>query len=135
MLLLVASPKRRGWRDLWRLRRRLVRRSKASFASIASPQFTGEPTAPTPEVADASTLLATTQFVARDALLKSGGQMSGPLITMPGTNATNPGLAIGDNSTGFYRPSERGDGRCRWRLVPGAVHAVHLCLFCANQRE
>jgi hypothetical protein len=78
---------------------------EGSFASIASPQFTGEPTAPTPEVADASTLLATTQFVARDALLKSGGQMSGPLISMPGTNATNPGLAIGDNSTGFYRPS------------------------------
>jgi hypothetical protein len=34
---------------------------------------------------------------------KSGGQMTGPLITRDGGSATNPGLAIGDNSTGFYR--------------------------------
>jgi hypothetical protein len=38
-----------------------------------------------------------------DYLAKSGGQMSGPLITRDGGSATNPGLAIGDNSTGFYR--------------------------------
>ena len=34
---------------------------------------------------------------------KSGGQMTGPLITRDGGSATNPGIAIGDNSTGFYR--------------------------------
>jgi hypothetical protein len=34
---------------------------------------------------------------------KSGGQMTGPLITRDGGSLTNPGLAIGDNSTGFYR--------------------------------
>jgi hypothetical protein len=34
---------------------------------------------------------------------KAGGQMSGPLITRDGGSATNPGLAIGENSTGFYR--------------------------------
>jgi hypothetical protein len=36
-------------------------------------------------------------------LARSGGQMTGPLIVAPGTGVTNPGLAIGDNSTGFYR--------------------------------
>jgi len=34
---------------------------------------------------------------------KAGGQMTGPLISMTGGNPTNPGIAIGDNSTGFYR--------------------------------
>jgi len=34
---------------------------------------------------------------------KAGGQMTGPLITRDGGSLTNPGLAIGDNSTGFYR--------------------------------
>jgi hypothetical protein len=36
---------------------------------------------------------------------KSGGQMTGPLITRDGGSATNPGLSIGENSTGFYRTS------------------------------
>jgi hypothetical protein len=35
----------------------------------------------------------------------AGGQMSGPLITRDGGSATNPGLAVGENSTGFYRTS------------------------------
>lgn len=34
---------------------------------------------------------------------KAGGQMTGPLITRDSGSATNPGLAIGENSTGFYR--------------------------------
>jgi hypothetical protein len=34
---------------------------------------------------------------------KAGGQMTGPLITRDGGSLTNPGLAVGDNSTGFYR--------------------------------
>jgi hypothetical protein len=36
-------------------------------------------------------------------LARAGGQMTGPLIVATGTGVTNPGLAIGDNSTGFYR--------------------------------
>jgi hypothetical protein len=36
-------------------------------------------------------------------LARAGGQMEGPLITAHGTGTTNPGLAIGDNATGFYR--------------------------------
>jgi hypothetical protein len=42
---------------------------------------------------------------AGDYLLKAGGQMTGPLITRDGGSATNPGLAIGENSTGFWRTS------------------------------
>jgi hypothetical protein len=40
---------------------------------------------------------------AGDYLAKSGGQMAGPLITRDGGSATNPGIAIGENTTGFYR--------------------------------
>jgi hypothetical protein len=40
---------------------------------------------------------------AGDYLLKAGGQMTGPLISMTGGGPTNPGIALGDNSTGFYR--------------------------------
>jgi len=36
-------------------------------------------------------------------LRKEGGQMTGTLITAPGTGVTNPGVAIGDNSTGFLK--------------------------------
>jgi len=36
-------------------------------------------------------------------LAKAGGQMDGTLITARGTSVTDPGLAIGDNSTGFFR--------------------------------
>src|SRR5580698_8142361 len=43
-----------------------------------------------------------------DYLLKAGGQMTGPLITRDGGSATNPGLAIGENSTGFYRTGGTG---------------------------
>jgi hypothetical protein len=36
-------------------------------------------------------------------LSRAGGQMTGPLISMAGGGPTNPGIALGDNSTGFYR--------------------------------
>lgn len=36
-------------------------------------------------------------------LPKAGGEMTGILVTTRGTSATNPGLGIGDNATGFYR--------------------------------
>jgi hypothetical protein len=73
-------------------------------AGLDSPQFAGAPTAPTPDSDDALTdRLATTFYVARDFLPRIGGQMSGPLITAPGTSLTSPGLAIGDNATGFLK--------------------------------
>jgi hypothetical protein len=43
-----------------------------------------------------------------DYLAKAGGQMIGPLITRDGGSATNPGLAIGENSTGLYRTGGTG---------------------------
>lgn len=33
----------------------------------------------------------------------TGAQFTGPLITQPGNSVTNPGVGIGDNTTGFYR--------------------------------
>lgn len=42
-------------------------------------------------------------FQLEEYLLKAGGQMTGPLITASGSSVTNPGIGIGDNSTGFYR--------------------------------
>jgi hypothetical protein len=72
-------------------------------AGLFSPQFTGNPTAPTPVAGTSDTTLATTQYVYRDFLPRAGGQMSGPLIAASGGSLTNMGLAIGENSTGFYR--------------------------------
>jgi hypothetical protein len=40
---------------------------------------------------------------AGDYLSRAGGQMAGPLITRDGGSAANPGIGIGENSTGFYR--------------------------------
>jgi hypothetical protein len=82
-----------GWTDFATMR----------VAGLDSPQFAGAPTAPTPDVGDLSDRLATAYYVARDFVPRAGGQMSGALITRDGGTATNPGLAIGDNSTGFYR--------------------------------
>jgi hypothetical protein len=73
-------------------------------AGLDSPAFQGSPTlTPTPIAGTASPVLANTEFVARDFLPRSGGQLSGPLICTTGGSLTNMGLAIGDNATGFYR--------------------------------
>lgn len=57
---------------------------------------------------------------ARYAML-SGAQMTGPLITAPGGSVTNPGLAIGDNSTGFFRT-----GSTLLLSVSGQLYAQYL---------
>jgi outer membrane protein assembly factor BamB len=61
------------------------------FAPLASPVFTGNPTAPTPGAGDASSSIATTSFVKTQGyvtggpyLLTSGGTMTGPLTLPPG---------------------------------------------------
>lgn len=54
-------------------------------------------------------------------LALSGGQMGGPLITATGTGLTNPGIGIGDNSTGFYRA-----GNTLLLSVGGALYAQWL---------
>jgi hypothetical protein len=48
---------------------------------------------------------------------KAGGQMTGPLISRDGGSAANPGIAIGDNSTGFYR----GGGNLLVTTVSGQI--------------
>jgi hypothetical protein len=74
------------------------------IASLDSPAFQGSPTVtPTPPTGANSALLANTEFVARDFLPKTGGQLSGPLIAVQGGGLTNLGLAVGDNATGWYR--------------------------------
>jgi len=75
-------------------------------ASLDNPTFEGSPRAPTPDQGDASTRLATTDFVARDFLHRNGGQMSGPLIAVGSGGLTNVGLGLGNASTGFYRQSD-----------------------------
>lgn len=50
-----------------------------------------------------------------------GAQMRGPFITMPGGTVTNPGLAIGDNATGFYRA-----GQSLVLSVSGQIYAQWL---------
>lgn len=56
-----------------------------------------------------------------DYLRRDGGQMTGVLITQPGGGLTNPGLAIGDNATGFYR-----QGTTLLLSVGGALYAQWL---------
>lgn len=54
-------------------------------------------------------------------LRKDGGQMDGPLITARGTSPTNPGIGIGDNTTGFYR-----SGNALQLAVAGALYMQFL---------
>lgn len=72
-------------------------------APLASPVFTGVPTAPSPPPGDTSPRLATAQFVAANFLDRAGGAMSGSFIAANGTSATDVGLGIGDSATGFLR--------------------------------
>lgn len=73
------------------------------IAPLASPAFTGSPTAPSPPPGDATPRLATTQFVAADFLPRAGGQMTGTLITASGSGVNDVGLGVGDATSGFYR--------------------------------
>lgn len=95
-------------------------------ASLDSPQFAGAPTAPTVGAGSNSDAIATTQWIqnqfnVRDFLSRNGGSMIGPLITIPGSGPTSPGIGIGDNSTGFYRP---GPG-----LLNASVSGVNVSQF------
>lgn len=79
-----------------------------AYAPLASPALTGTPTAPTAAVSTNTTQLATTAFVlgqiSNDALLKTGGTLTGALRTTAGT-VTAPGVGIGEANTGLFRPS------------------------------
>ena len=66
----------------------------AALAPLASPVFTGNPTAPTPATSDNDTSIATTAFV--KAVLSAYAVLASPAFTGVPT-ATTP--SIGDNST------------------------------------
>ena len=68
----------------------------ASKANIVSPAFTGVPTAPTASAGTSTTQIATTAFVAQNAIL------TGMIVMWSGSVATIPlgyVLCDGDNST------------------------------------
>lgn len=68
--------------------------SLSSYAPLASPVFTGNPTAPTPTAGDNDTSIATTAFVTGalgSYVLKAGDTMTGTLTVAP---ASVPGVGI-----------------------------------------
>jgi hypothetical protein len=75
------------------------------YATLVSPALTGTPTAPTAAAGTNTTQLATCAYVnaeiANDALLKTGGTLTGVLQVPSGTVAAN-GLQVGAAGTGLY---------------------------------
>jgi len=69
------------------------------MATLASPQFSGNPTAPTPSPGDADTSLATTGFVAAaiNAALFMRGYISGLNLSTPGSS---PNFTVGVGAAG-----------------------------------
>lgn len=106
----------------------------AGFATLASPNFTGSPTAPTPALFDDDTSIATTAFVMRAAgnfrgvrllsanttlttadvglVITTTAAASGITITLPLTSAYPPGAAItfrcGVSNLGTYTVAAQG---------------------------
>jgi hypothetical protein len=79
-----------------------VRTFSASFAPLASPIFSGNPTAPTPATADSSTSLATTAFVkAQGPFLQAN--VTANLTAGYTATSTNGGTITGNNQT--YTPT------------------------------
>lgn len=71
----------------------LVKTALNAKAPLASPAFTGTPTAPTPENSDSSTKLATTEFVKTETgnyLPLSGGTMTGIITSSSETVLRRP---------------------------------------------
>lgn len=62
----------------------------SGYATLASPEFTGTPTAPTAPVGDSSTQIATTAFV-QNAMSGAG---AGTVTSVGVSNATNGGLSV-----------------------------------------
>ncbi len=65
-------------------------------APIASPAFTGIPTAPTPSTSDNSTTIATTEFVKSNLAIVSAGTLTGTTLasTITGSSLTSVGTII-----------------------------------------
>lgn len=77
--------------------------SLSGYAKLASPSFTGSPTAPTPSTSTDSTRIATTAFV--HSLLSSSGDSSGDFtILYPGGSASSPGTITKATKTVLSNP-------------------------------
>lgn len=70
-----------------------IKDNTSGYATLASPAFTGTPTAPTQDVTDNSTKIATTGFVKSSI----AGLGSGTVTSVGITNATNGGLSISNS--------------------------------------
>ena len=68
----------------------------------------------------------------------SGGSMTGPLISRSGGSLTNPGIGIGDNSTGFYKTGNflvcTNGGAGAWQASPTTGLSVFGALDMQNNR-
>lgn len=81
---------------------------KGKFATIASPEFTGTPTAPTPATSDDSTKIATTAYVNNKIEGLDGATYEltqsatdGHIITLTGSNGDSYTITIPDNNTTY----------------------------------
>lgn len=90
---------------------------KGMFAPKASPEFTGDPKAPTQATTDNSTKIATTAFV-KNAMAGIGGAtysltqsaQDGHVITLSGTDGTSDTITIPDNDTTYNPATQAIDG-------------------------
>lgn len=79
-------------------------------AALASPAFTGTPTAPTASVGNSTTQLSTTAFVMAAVALATGGTGG---LTLTVSNAAAVSLVNGQQDAGFYT-----SGPITWTLPP-----------------
>ncbi|WP_088320287.1 SGNH/GDSL hydrolase family protein [Kineosporia sp. R_H_3] len=91
-----------------------------TYAPLASPVFTGNPTAPTPSPGDNDTSVATTAFVnaeiAADAVAKSTATAKGDLLVATAA-ATVGALAVGADGTVLTADATQATG-AKWTAVP-----------------
>jgi len=91
-------------------------------ADIDSPEFTGNPQAPTPAAGDNDTSIATTQFVTRDAILKALVTAKGDLIVATASGVVAR-LAVGANGTRLVANSAVSTGQS-WEAPTSTTAAL-----------
>lgn len=109
-------------------------------ADITIEDNSGQPTSRSPIITQAS---GDQRYLTQDSgdgryLQLSGGSMTGPLISRGGGTLTNPGIGIGDNSTGFYKTGNflvcTNGGAGAWQASPTTGLSVFGPLDMQNNR-
>lgn len=109
-------------------------------ADITIEDNSGQPASRSPIITQAS---GDQRYLTQDSgdtryLQLSGGQMTGPLISRTGGGLTNPALAVGDNSTGFYKTGAflvcTNGGAGAWQASPTTGLSVFGPLDMQNNR-